>query len=208
MLYFAIMIKEHPNFEKVPNGTIIWQYMCLSKFIDLLREQKLYFNRIDNFKDKAECTLTAIDKKIFRYDKDAKEYWEKERKRHFISCWVEASHELALMWDTYGKNGVAVKTTVGHLAASMKSDKEHLVYLSRVNYIDVQVESSQKPGTLINVLKVPLTKRNYYSQEQEIRLLYSNYDVADDTPTGYKLPLDIKQLIEEVRVYPGAPKYF
>lgn len=208
MLYFATMIKEHPLLEEVPNGTIIWQYMCLSKFIDLLREQKLYFNRIDNFKDKLECTLTAIDKKIFRYNKEAKEYWDKERKRHFISCWVEAPYELALMWDTYGQNGVAIKTTVGHLVASMKSDNEHHVYLSRVNYIDDKEGSSQQSGTPMNFLKIPLTKRKYYSQEQEIRLLYTNYDVTYDTPTGYKLPLDIKSLIEEVRVYPNAPMYF
>lgn len=57
------MYQEHKAFEVVPPETIVWQYMPLSKFICLLRKKELYFNRIDNFNDNTECTLTAIDKK-------------------------------------------------------------------------------------------------------------------------------------------------
>ena len=200
------MYKEHRDFPEVSRQTIIWQYMPLSKFICLLRGRMLYFNRVDNFKDKTECTLTAIDKKVFRYTKDAEWYWERERKLHFISCWVESDYELALMWDTYGKNGVAIKTTVGDLIDSLAVDTEHYQYLARVKYIDGQFESSQEMGTPINFLKIPLSKRKFYEQEKEIRLLYSRNEVDDQT--GISFPIDINCMINEVRVYPNAPDYF
>ena len=200
------MYKGHRDLQEVPRWTVIWQYMSLSKFICMLRESKLYFNRVDNFKDKTECTLTAIDKKIFRYTKDAEWYWERERKLHFISCWVESNYELALMWDTYGKDGVAIKTTVGDLIDSLAVDTEHYQYLARVKYIDEQFESSQEMGSPINFLKIPLSKRKFYEQEKEIRLLYSRSEVNDQT--GISFPIDLNCMINEVKVYPNAPNYF
>lgn len=200
------MIKEHRAFEPISKDTIIWQYMPFIKFISLLREQKLYFNRIDNFKDKTECTLTAIDKKIFRYTKDSESYWDNERKRHFINCWIESDYELALMWETYGKDGIAIKTTIGDLYNALAQDKDNTQYIARVKYIDEQNESSQDIGTAKNALKVPMTKRKYYEQEKEIRLLYVWYDNEDQI--GIKFPLDLTCLIKDVRVYSGASQYF
>lgn len=200
------MYQEHRAFEVVPPETIIWQYMPLSKFICLLRKKELYFNRIDNFSDNTECTLTAIDEKVFRYSEETKLYWERERKRHFISCWVESDYELALMWDTYGKGGVTIKTTVGSLIDSLAIDSDHIQYLARVNYIDEQSDSSQEAGTAINVLKIPMTKRKYYEQEREIRLLYTRNEIDDQT--GFSFPVDLDCLIDEVVVFPNAPQYF
>ena len=201
-----VMYKKHIDLEEVPRHTIIWQYMPLSKFICLLREEKLYFNRVDNFKDKRECTLTAIDKKIFRFTKDAECYWERERKRHFINCWLESDYELALMWDTYGKDGVAIKTTVGNLIDSLAVDSEHHQYLSRVKYLDEKLDCSQDWGTPNNVLKIPLSKRKFYEQEREIRLLYTREET--DEQKGISFSVDLNCLISEVRVYPDAPPYF
>lgn len=200
------MFKFHRAFEEVPRSTIIWQYMPLGKFISLLNNSQLYFNRIDNYKDRTECTLTAIDKKIFRYTKDSETYWEKERKRHFISCWLESDLELALMWDTYGKEGVAIRSTVGDLIDSLAVDAEHNQYLARVKYLDELIDSSQDMNTPTNVLKVPMSKRKYYEQEKEIRLLYSRENVDDKT--GISFSVDLNCLIKEVVTYPNAPSYF
>ena len=200
------MIKEHRAFEPISKDTIIWRYMDLSKFISLLREKTLYFNRIDNFKDKTECTLTAIDKKIFCCNSKSEEYWKRERKRHFISCWLESNYELALMWDTYGEKGVAIKTTIGDLYKALAQDKDHAQYISRVKYIDEQYESSQDIGTAKNALKIPMIKRKYYEQEKEIRLLYTWCDNEDQT--GISFPINLNCLINEVRVYPNAPRHF
>lgn len=200
------MVVEHRAFDFVHPNTIIWQYMSLCKFISLLRDRRLYFNRVDSFNDKFECTLTAIDKKIFRYTDDAKWYWERERKLHYISCWVESNYELALMWDTYGKDGVAIRTTVGDLIDGLAIDKEHHQYLARVKYIDGQLESSQEMGAPMNFLKIPMSKRKFYEQEREIRLLYTVEEANDKTGISFSIDLDC--LIKEIRVHPNAPHFF
>lgn len=200
------MYKRHPRFPEVPKDVVIWQYMSLSKFINLLKERKLYFNRIDNFKDKTECTLKAIDKKIFRFSDEAKDYWERERKRNFISCWLESNYELALMWDIYGKEGVAIKTTVGNLIKAISIDTEHGQYIARVKYVDEQIEGAQGFGEPMNVLNFPLSKRKYYEQEKEVRLLYTQAEIDDKL--GKYFPVDLNKLILEVRLYPDAPQYF
>lgn len=110
------------------------------------------------------------------------------------------------MWDTYGKGGIAIKTTVGSLIDSLAIDSDHIQYLARVNYIDEQFGSSQEVGTAINALKIPMSKRKYYEQEREIRLLYTRIETDDQK--GFSFPIDLERLIYEVLVYPNAPQYF
>lgn len=93
-----------------------------------------------------------------------------------------------------------------YLIDCLAVDTKHHQYLARIKYIDEQLESSQDYGTAINVLKVPLSKRKYYEQEKEIRLLYTR-DETDDQ-TGISFPIDLNCLITEVRVYPNAPQYY
>lgn len=200
------MIKQHKDLQEVSEDEVLWQYMPLSKFMSLIKRGELYLNRVDNFKDKRECTLTAIDKKIFvNVDND---YWEKDKKRYFISCWVKDKNELALMWDTYGKDGVAIQTTARDMKACMATDKSNDVYMSYVKYIDDKIESSQDAGTPKNLLKIPFTKRLYYTQEQEVRLLYCDNEGSMKEKTGMYLPIAPQILLDKVIVYPGAPEYF
>ena len=103
----------------------------------LVQEQMLHLHRIDKFEDSAEGTLSIIDKKLFRYD-ESNNYWERERKRHYVNCLIESPYELSLMWQCYGYNGIAIKTTVSKLRDSLSNDTEHKFNLSRVKYIDYE----------------------------------------------------------------------
>ena len=58
----------------------------------------------------------------------------------------------------------------------------------------------------LNALKIPMSKRKYYEQEREIRLLYTRTET--DGQTGISFPIDLERLIDEVIVYPYAPPYF
>lgn len=178
--------------------------MSLEKFMVLVQEQMLHLHRIDKFEDSAEGTLSIIDKKLFRYD-ESNNYWERERKRHYVNCWIESPYELSLMWQCYGYNGIAIKTTVSKLRDSLSNDTEHKFNLSRVKYIDYESgESSQDNGTHLNVLKLLFTKRMFFQQEQEVRLLYSNYNNNGNEPIGYDFPIAVKVLIDEIRISPYA----
>lgn len=181
--------------------------MSFEKIAYLIKQSTLYFCRIDCFEDKNEGVLSTIDRQIFQLIGISDIEWESIRKESFINCWIESPHELALMWDCYGKGGVAIQTTASGLRESMVEDKRHTVYMAQVKYIDSQTESSQEGGTALNVLKVSLTKRKYYEQEKEVRLLHSIFK-NEEKVTGIPLPINLKSLIKKMVVSPKANKDF
>ena len=204
------MIVQHKSFPEVPDNTTLWQYMPLAKFLHLIRTETIHFHRIDDFSDKKEGTMTVLDKTVFSYIApkiDIEAYLQQDVKRHYINCWIKCPHELALMWETYGKDGVAIRTTVGNIRQAMAKDKEHCIRIIEVRYIDELTEASQLLGQPWNMLYFPTTKRRYFKQESEIRLLFENTDKITENK-GLNIEIDIKELIREIRVHPNAPKFF
>lgn len=203
------MIKEHKDFpnRKLSDNDIVWKYMSFEKFAFLVFESKLHFQRLDSFEDQTEGKLSMVDKQLFLYTDEDKAYWEKEAKRHFASCWILSPRESSLMWNSYAKNGIAIKATVGSIKESMQDDTEHECYISPVKYIDEEAGSSQDDATPLNVLKICFTKRKYYQQEQELRILHSIYEPIDEKQTGEDLPIKLRTLIGEIVISPYAGKF-
>lgn len=198
------MIQFHKDIGLICNKVILWRYISIDSFERLIQSSELHFHRIDNYDDREEGVLTTLDKGIFSFFSNSEEYWERERKRHYVSCWIESPHELALMWQAYGNKGVAIKSSVKSLIESFEDDETNKIIMAKVQYKDYDIDSSQINGTPINVLKIVFTKRKYYEQEKEIRLLYSDYF----SPKGqeklyYNLPCHIETLIEEIRLAPN-----
>ena len=201
------MIKDNKDLDNVPDNIVIWRYMSLEKFLSLIENEELYFCRVDLFEDKHEATLPIIDKKNFYYSEENKNYWENERKRHFVNCWIESPHELSLMWTAYAKNGVAIKSTVGNLKNSLINSPED-IYLSRVRYIDYDRDSSQDAYTPPNILKLLFVKRSLFNQENEIRLLHSDYENKDGHIKSKSIKVDINVLIDEIVISPNTDDNF
>lgn len=201
------MVKRNKDLNDVSDNVIVWRYMSLDKFQYLINEKKLYFCRADLFEDKHEATLSMIDKEFFRYSEENKKYWEDERKRHFVNCWIESPHELSLMWTAYAKNGVAIKSTVGNLKNSLINSPED-IYLSRVRYIDYDRDSSQDADTPLNILKLLFVKRSLFNQENEIRLLHSDYENKDGHIKSKSIKVDINVLIDEIVISPNTDDNF
>ena len=201
------MIKDNKDLDNVPDNIVIWRYMSLEKFLSLIKNEELYFCRADLFEDKQEVTLPIIDKEFFRYSEENKKYWENERKRHFVNCWIESPHELSLMWTAYAKNGIAIKSSVGNLKSSFNDSSEN-IYLSRVKYIDYGNESSQDTYAPLNILKLVFTKRSLFKQENEIRLLHSDYENKDRDIKGKSIKVDINVLIDEIVISPNTDDNF
>lgn len=201
------MIKPHPDLSEPNDKTVIWKYLSLAKFLFLLKKEELHFHRIDCFPDHNEGLLTTIDKKIFYYDEAnnaSKEYWERERKRHYISCWIESPHELNLMWDRYSNEGVAIKTTVAALKAALDRDVKYVERISSVKYVDYENDSSQDNGTPKQIYKIMLTKRKYFEQEKEIRLIMFKEDEDNGKITGVNVPIYVEPLLQEIWISPKA----
>ena len=96
--------------------------------------------------------------------------------------------------------GVAIKTTVGNLIKCDLNENSG-VDVGKVSYFDEQVESPQPPGERMNFLYLAFAKRKYYDRETELRLFRG---VQDDQ---FSLPVDLKTMIQEVRINPSAPEY-
>ena len=53
------MYEQHHEFITPKDNTIIWHYMNVFKFIDLINSCELYFTRLDVLEDKYEGYLSS-----------------------------------------------------------------------------------------------------------------------------------------------------
>jgi hypothetical protein len=91
------MVIEDQTLDIPPDETVIWRYMDLAKFIDLLHRSSLFFCRADSLTDTWEGSFTASElmgrEKILREESlpDDDLRWLPESKRH------QARHEIDAM---------------------------------------------------------------------------------------------------------------
>ena len=159
--------------------------------------------------DKEEGVLSVLDKKfllIYNDTEEWKNYLENDRKRTFISCWIKYPIEQSLMWYAYGKDGVSIRTTAGAIKRSMEIDEEHIVRMIGVRYIDEKRQTAQILEEEINWLHYFTTKRKFFEQEKEVRLLYCDYE-RKCKKKGMDVKVVIDELIEEIKVSSSLPDY-
>ena len=123
------MIFKEENYKKINEKDILWKYLDFHKFIDLISNKTLHFNRLDQFEDPFEgATRKAIydinlakpsptnpalenafgkgfleqekNKNLNLISKSKKEI-EESQKSQFVNCWVKRERESMAMWDLY-----------------------------------------------------------------------------------------------------------
>lgn len=198
-----------------PNGNkIIWRYMSLDKFFNLIHSKNLYLSKIVNLTDKFEGRLPP--NKYFegiRFStKDGfigSELYEKRSKQEFnilydygISCWTMSTNENYALWKIYldnMKSGVALKSTVGRLRKSIKSSENF--YIGEVKYgstfFDIEEPSD---------LQIICNKKIYYEYENEVRLIVKDSDKKSNQSISLEVNLDI--LIDEIYISPFTKYWF
>lgn len=146
----------------------------------------------------------------------------------YVTCWNVCSHESYHMWKLYcnNSNGIAVKSTIGRLKASLGKNKNYTVIGGLVEYLDYE---SQFPKRGDNRLSHVFCKSMPYSFENEFRLCLpdfgnSNAVIGDDAPysvdvdelkdslptysPGFPVELDLNTLIETVVISPHSDPWF
>ncbi|PFM49052.1 hypothetical protein COJ52_28300 [Bacillus cereus] len=236
------MFVEHPEVNSnIEKNAKLWRYMDFAKLVSLLSTQKLYFCRTDKFKDVFEGKLFGFQVEDMRknleriigehviYGSDERikidpivieqaeeltqqvyHLSEYDREKTFVNCWHLNEYESAAMWDLYLKSneGIAIQTSFDRLKRSLQNCKED-IFIGRVKYIDHTKESNFGHG-----LSPFFTKRNSFSHEKEVRLLYSavldnNANMyPDENILGKNFHVDLEDLIERVYVSPDAPSWF
>lgn len=154
------MYEQHHEFITPKDNTIIWHYMNVFKFIDLINSCELYFTRLDVLEDKYEGYLSN------------KSHANYNRLNRFINCWNINKGESDAMWKLYTDNlpgGIAIKCTVGKLKKALIDFAP--VYIGKVNYIvdGIATGDSQLGSLYSNVVY----KRSCFSFERELRMCVS-----------------------------------
>ncbi|MBW3520229.1 hypothetical protein [Flavobacterium sp. NKUCC04_CG] len=190
--------------------TIIWKYIDLSKFLDLLLAKKMFMSRSDKFEDQYEGTFSeptyeeikkiAIDKPEFI------DFYKSHRKNVVISSWHINEYESFAMWQIFTKNneGLAIQSTLGRLQKALESEDRIQQYIGEVNYIDYKKEHIPFDDFFFPFL----FKRKSFQYEKEIRVISDVTPLNLSVNDGIKIHIDIHELIEKIYIHPKSENWY
>jgi len=218
---------EHPAFTSPKRkDAVLWRYMPFDKFVSLLKDRSLFMCRADRFQDKHEGTYpkgnSIIPKSLLDLSDEHKPLcsgaivkWM--RQWTYISSWHVNSEESEAMWKLYGATtgaSVAVCSTYAHMSEAISTADACMAGM--VQYVDFA--SAAIPHD--NWFYPYLYKRTAFKHEEEFRVVRqelprigaaprSRLDIdRDNSIHGIQQPVDIEELIQEVRVSPLAQEWF
>lgn len=212
------LYKYFINLEK---DVILWRYMNMSKFEDLLKEEKMFFCRSAKFKDRFEGSL-PIREVEYRNKKGNTDAFMKrhqdEKSNTIVNCWQIYSYESNNMWQQYlnGETGIAIQTNLENIQLAFSKSDER-IFSSKVRYIDYEKDfwfhDKEYPHIGYNYFIPLIHKRIEFRDEREFRLLISVdvNGVDNDTywkkqkyENGMKISVDLNELIEKIIVCPNT----
>ena len=180
----------------------LWRYMSFAKLMDLL-DKGLFFAKASLFNDPAEGQippknvqdLLEIGNKI---NKNYNPVWKGNivhgstppfhsgvdtdvvSRNTLCSCWYLQPNQSVSMWDRYGSEGIAIKTTVKRIKEGIKGFGEHF-RIGKVCYIDysdsvdfklnIRWENNQPYYDSNFNYRRFLHKQREYEDENEVRLI-------------------------------------
>jgi hypothetical protein len=205
------MYLNNPNI-KLPQDpdTIVWKYLDLSKFLDLLLSQKLFMSRSDKFEDQYEGTFSEPTfeeiKKLSTNNPDFLNYYKTHREKVAISSWHINEYESFAMWQIFTQNseGLAIQSTVKRLQDALALEDNHKQYIGEVNYIDYKKEYIPFDDLFFPFL----FKRKSFQYEREVRIITDVGDSNIKLNDGLKINVDISQLIEKIYIHPKSENWY
>ncbi|PKH68090.1 hypothetical protein CXF59_04625 [Flavobacterium sp. ALD4] len=190
--------------------TIIWKYLDLSKFLDLLMSKKLFMSRSDKFEDQYEGTFSEPTfeeiRKLSIDNPDFLKFYKTHREKVAISSWHINEYESFAMWQIFTQNteGLAIQSTIGRLQNALATENNYKQFIGEVNYIDYKKEYIPFDDMFFPFL----FKRKSFQYEREVRIIT---DVAESNITlndGLKINVDLDQLIEKIYIHPKSENWY
>ncbi len=175
---------------------VIWRYMDIIKFVDLISNKKIYFSSISEFNDidPHDSKLPVMDRIQFNYlyefvssieqrtGRGSNTYYcnlDKciEYLRQFIgiNCWFISDYENYSMWKTYSdiRFGIAIRTTIEDLKKSLVNNDQDTILFGEISY-DTKGKADDIADTIQKNIYYPFfTKRKEYINENELRIIMS-----------------------------------
>ncbi len=129
----------YANGLEPPNEAVVWRYMDLRKFRDLMASEELYFRRADLFTDKSEGLPTDdyATRVLGLHPYDIRDWVSlnhhlgslaQHREAYYISYWYLYGQDTLDIWEQYGHDGVAICSRYELLKAALDGllDEAHL----------------------------------------------------------------------------------
>lgn len=205
--------------KKMSDDLKLWRYMDLTKFLELIIHQSLYFNRSDNFEDKHEGELNYkarewLKQNPFNQAMEKPINSNPEKCKYFINCWHQNDYESAAMWKLYGviPDAIAITTNLRSLAQILPEN----ISIKKVTYYNDR-DSSDINNLDLTQENLFTRKRGAFIHENEYRAIY-HYEKIEDSnippeaswvnkdkePIGINFKINISQLIKTVYISPYA----
>ena len=167
------MYVNSSNITLPSDETIIWKYLDLSKFLDMLLSKQLFMSRSDKFEDQYEGTFSEPTfeeiRKISADNPRFLDFYKSHREKVTISSWHINEYESFAMWQIFTQNteGLAIQTTIGRLKKALEQEKRTEQFIGEVNYIDYKKEFIPFDDHFFPFL----FKRKSFQYEREIRII-------------------------------------
>src|SRR5574343_146254 len=192
------------------NDTIVWKYLDLSKFLDLLLSRQLFMSRSDKFEDQYEGTFSEPTyeeiKKLSEHNPAFLKYYKSQREKVVVSSWHINEYESFAMWQIFTQNseGLAIQSTIKRLQNALEVESNYKQYIGEVNYIDYKKEYIPFEDMFFPFL----FKRKSFQYEREIRVISDVSALGLEIDNGLKIQIDINQLIEKVYIHPKSENWY
>lgn len=159
--------------EPDTENAVIWRFLDMCKFRDLMATSEVYFCRADRLSDEREGLPPKEYLATFGLDpldlNDRQELVNQIgsdaqfREGFYVSCWHLFREETCQMWKTYGNEGVAI-TSRYHLLKSALDSMRDRGYIGLVQY-----SPDHMLGSCANLFRYITTKRSEFAHEREVR---------------------------------------
>ena len=191
--------------------TIIWKYLDLSKFLDLIISRKMFLSRSDKFEDQYEGTFsepTFEEIKLLLNDSPKYlDHYKARRKDIIIRSWHTNPYESFAMWQIFTKNneGLAIQSTIGRLKKSILNQERDInLHIGEVQYIDYKKDYIPLKDNYFPFLY----KRKSFQYENEIRLIGDGANLDKTINDGLKIDIDVDLLIQNLYIHPRSEKWY
>jgi hypothetical protein len=225
------LFQENNACKTPPDFASIWRYTTWGRLCDILVRRALFFARATTFNDPWEGSFPEE-----QFDPDrVEESWahtapfnektraelhqrllahrdnmEANRHTNAVSCWHMSGEESDSHWRIYGHSdeGVAIRSSVGHLKKALEMFKERSVFIGQVEYggDNIKIDSGFRPI---------VHKRSAFRHDQEVRAIVWEQESEPGgrpKPTfgekGTYVDIDVGTLVQEVVVSPLAHMHF
>ena len=220
-------VLEHPDLPEPADGSVLWRYLDVAKYLDLLHRRALWLSRVDCFGDPFEghYSIAALEAVRLLWDErdlgsDVTFLPEEGvmsesilrqmaafiRRTSYVNCWHMSEGESAALWSQYADgHGIAIVSSPERIRRSLQGETRAL-YLGVVEYVDFDTASWDGSNVLTNLLR----KRLSFRHEEEVRLinLRPSEERSGPSPVGLHASVDLVELIDRVVVAPTAPAWY